>query len=64
MESSLFKRCLDRGVLYVPGSFCYCQEEGFDVPRNHMRLSFGVPNVEENREGIRRLADAAGEELG
>jgi len=64
MASSLFNRCLDRGVLYVPGSFCYCQEEGFDVPRNHMRLSFGVPSVEENREGIRRLADAVGEELG
>lgn len=63
MGGSLFNRCLDRGVIYVPGSFCYCPEEDFVVPRNHMRLSFGVPSVQDIREGIRRLAEAVSEEM-
>lgn len=63
MGGSLFKRCLDHEVVYVPGSLCYCREPGFTVPRNHMRLSFGVPTIEQNREGIRRLAKAVREEM-
>jgi len=62
LDGSLFKRCLDCGVIYVPGSFCYAEEQGLDVPRNHMRLSFGVPSIEDGREGVRRLADAVREE--
>ena len=60
---SLFQRCLDSGVIYVPGSTCYFEEPGLPVPRNHMRLAFGVPSVEENREGVRRLAQAVLEEM-
>ena len=63
MDGSLFGRALDRGVLYVPGSFCYLAERGFKVPRHHLRLSFGVPTVQENREGVRRLAEAIRDEL-
>lgn len=60
---SLFRRCLDRGTLYVPGSFCYSPEAGRPTPRHHMRLSFGVPSAEENCEGVRRLAEAVREEM-
>ena len=59
----LFERCLEQGVIYVPGSFCYLAEEGREIPRNQMRLSFGVPSVEDNRKGVRRLADAVHREL-
>ncbi|HOI55135.1 MAG TPA: PLP-dependent aminotransferase family protein [Phycisphaerae bacterium] len=63
LDGPLFKRCLDKGVLYVPGSACYQGEPGFDAPRNHIRLSFGVPTPDENREGVRRLAQALREEM-
>ena len=64
LDGSLFRRALEKGVIYVPGSYCYYSERGFNIPRNHMRLSFGVPSVDDNREGIRRLAEAIAEELG
>ena len=60
---SLFQRCLEGGVLYVPGNCCFAEEPGVEAPRNHMRLSFGVPSVEENRLGIQRLSQAVHEEL-
>jgi 2-aminoadipate transaminase len=63
LKESLFQRCLEAGVLYVPGGFCFFAEPGRPVPQNHIRLSFGVPSVDENREGVRRLAQAIREEL-
>jgi 2-aminoadipate transaminase len=57
----LFERCLERGVLYVPGEYCFPPEamDGAGTlggPQNTMRLSFGVPSAERIREGIRRMA--------
>ena len=49
---------LRAGVLYVPGQFCYLEGAGVPVPRNEARLSFGVAEPEQLREGIRRLARA------
>ena len=49
-------------MLYVPGEFSY----GPDVeplPKNHIRLSFGSPTIEEIKEGIRRLSLALDEVL-
>lgn len=63
IDGSLFRRCVDAGVIYVPGRFCYLAEPGYQAPANRMRLSFGVPTIDENREGVRRLAEALGEEL-
>ena len=57
-ESALFSRSVAEGVLYVPGEYCYAQDPSRTVPRNHMRLSFGVPNIEQIREGVARLATA------
>lgn len=52
-DSRFFKRCLEAGVLYVPGEFCYPRSSHGS---NHsLRLSFGVPTPEKIREGIRRL---------
>ncbi|SIO62298.1 2-aminoadipate transaminase [Singulisphaera sp. GP187] len=50
-----FSRCLERGVLYVPGTYAYADETG-SAPRNHARLCFGVPSEPELVEGARRLA--------
>jgi 2-aminoadipate transaminase len=59
-DGPLFPRCLQEGVLYVPGEFAFAAEPA-PVPRNHLRLSFGVPDEGELKEGARRLASALSE---
>jgi len=56
-EGALFQRCLAEGVVYVPGEFTFAPEPA-PVPKNHMRLSFGVPDEADLVEGARRLAAA------
>ena len=56
-ESELWTRCVESGVLYVPGEFCY-PTEGVPIQANSMRLSFGVQSEGQIREGIRILATA------
>ncbi len=60
-ESPLFAAALERGVTYVPGEFCFARCPGVEVPKNCMRLSFGVGNADRIREGCRRLAGAVKE---
>ncbi len=54
----LFARAVELGMLYVPGDYCYPADPTRTVPTNQIRLSFGVPTVEQNREGVRLLAQA------
>ena len=57
--SPFFERCLEEGVLYVPGSYAYpAGPEAGPAPTNHARLCYGVPGAGELSEGIRRLAAA------
>jgi 2-aminoadipate transaminase len=56
-EGPLFSRCLDEGVIYVPGEYAFAAEPTI-VPKNHLRLTFGVPGEAELEEGARRLASA------
>jgi 2-aminoadipate transaminase len=66
----LFHRCVENGVIYVPGEFCF--PRGWDGstsgplggPRHTMRLCFGVPAIEKLREGVARLAAAVEATLG
>jgi 2-aminoadipate transaminase len=58
-DAPLFRRCIAEGVLYVPGEFAFAREPS-PVPRNHLRLSFGIPGEEALVEGVRRLAAAFG----
>jgi 2-aminoadipate transaminase len=44
-------------VIYVPGQYAFADEPG-PPPRNHARLCFGVPDVNDLAEGVRRLAAA------
>jgi 2-aminoadipate transaminase len=56
----LFARCLEQGVLYVPGAYAYADEPGA-APKNHARLCFGVPSEADLAEGTRRLSLALAE---
>jgi 2-aminoadipate transaminase len=56
----LMERSLAEGVMYVPGDLAYPREP-IDPPRNHARLTFGVPRDFELVEGTRRLAAAFAE---
>jgi 2-aminoadipate transaminase len=56
-SGKLFSRCLERGVLYVPGEYAFAPEPG-PVHTNCARLSYGVVSAEGLVEGIGRLAAA------
>ena len=54
----LFAKAVEKGMFYVPGAYCYPNDPTRKAPTNQIRLSFGVPTVQQNREGIRLLAEA------
>jgi 2-aminoadipate transaminase len=56
-DGPLFPQCVQEGVLYVPGDHAFALEPE-PPPRNHIRLTFGVPGEAELVEGARRLASA------
>ena len=57
-DSELFRRATEVDkVMYVPGELSY--PSGWkERPRNQMRLSYGVLDVDGIREGMRRLAES------
>lgn len=57
-ESALFAGAIAEGVLYVPGAYCYPADAERRVPMNTIRLSFGVPSIEQIEQGVQRLARA------
>jgi 2-aminoadipate transaminase len=56
-DGPLFPRCVREGVIYVPGEFAFAAEPA-PRPKNHLRLTFGVPTEDELVEGARRLGAA------
>lgn len=56
-SGALWQAAIERGVLYVPGHYCY-PDQGVGVAKNTIRLSFGVQNAERIQDGISRLASA------
>jgi len=56
----LFSRCVEQGVLYVPGAYAFATETGA-APSNHARICFGVPEESDLAEGARRLSVALSE---
>jgi 2-aminoadipate transaminase len=54
----LFGHAIKQGVLFVPGAYCYPNDPTRQAPTNTIRLAVGVPNPEQIREGIARLAKA------
>ncbi len=57
LAGPFFQRCLNEGVMYVPGLYAFAAEPG-PPPRNQARLCFGVPEEDALVEGIKRLAAA------
>lgn len=53
--SEFCRRCIETGVLYVPGELCF----GDHVPANYVRLSYGVLGEADLREAGRRFAAVA-----
>jgi 2-aminoadipate transaminase len=63
--SAFFKECVERGVLYVPGDYCFQPDETTGrVPRNHLRLSFGQVAPDKIVPGVERLAEAVRRQTG
>jgi 2-aminoadipate transaminase len=68
LAGPLFRRSVDKGVMYVPGEFCFpsgwngSASGPLGGPRNTMRLCFGVPPIAKLREGVARLAAAVAEQ--
>jgi 2-aminoadipate transaminase len=56
-RGTLVDVAIDKGVLYVPGQYCY-PSEGQPAQNNTLRLSFGVQSPDRIRRGIRALAEA------
>ena len=56
-DGPLFPRSVREGVIYVPGEFAFAAEPA-PRPKNHLRLTFGVPSEAELVEGARRLGAA------
>lgn len=57
-ESILFKRCLEQGILYIPGVYAYCTDPDREKPDVEMRLSYGAAEIPALEAGIQRLCDA------
>jgi 2-aminoadipate transaminase len=56
-NSKLFKRALERDVLYVPGQLCYARDSTRPKPDHEMRLSFGGATEAEIKTGVQRLGE-------
>lgn len=56
--SPFFNAAMEQRVLYVPGHYCYAQEEGRPKPENQMRLCYAYIDEAPMEEGLRRMAAA------
>jgi 2-aminoadipate transaminase len=54
---ALVYKCIDRGVVYVPGTAFFTNGAG----RNELRMSFCLPSIEEIRRGVSVLGEVFGE---
>lgn len=55
VDSRFYRKCLENGVLYVPGDLCFGDEE----EDQYVRLSFGVLSLENLAEAGRRFVRSA-----
>jgi 2-aminoadipate transaminase len=56
---SIFEKAIEKKVAYVLGSVFHCDGSG----KNTMRLNFSFPTLEQNKEGVKKLADLIKENM-
>lgn len=61
--SAFFQQAVSRGVLYVPGAYCFQPDDRGAIPTNHIRLSFGQVAPDQIEPGIERLASVVRSQL-
>ena len=57
-ESDLFRRAMEKKILYVPGAYCYSADRPESRFCSSLRLSYGMISIEQLVEGVRRLGRA------
>jgi 2-aminoadipate transaminase len=57
-RGNYFRACLQAGVLYVPGEYCFAPEGPFLRPKGCLRLCYAVPSEAEIEEGVARMGRA------
>ncbi len=57
-ESELVRRSVREGVLFIPGELAHVPDARGTLPKNQIRLCFGVEEPAQIAEGIRRLRRA------
>ena len=63
--AAMVAECVERGVMYVPGAYCFQPNEHTGrLPTNHLRLSFGQVAPDQIEPGIERLAAVIKHQLG
>jgi len=62
-SEKMFETCVDRGVLYVPGDYCFQADAAGKKPMNHIRLSFGQVDAAKIEPGIQILSGVVRELL-
>ena len=60
---TMFEAALKAGVVYVPGDYCSQPEADGQLPKHHLRLSFGQVAAEQILPGIERLAGVVSKQL-
>lgn len=55
-EAQMFQDAVKHGVIYVPGAYAYSPDEQGHLPKNSLRLCFGIVPTEQIDPGIQRLA--------
>jgi 2-aminoadipate transaminase len=63
-EAHMFQESVKHGVIYVPGEYAYSPDENGNVPRNSLRLCFGIVPTEQIEPGIKRLSAVVEEMIG
>src|SRR5688500_131059 len=58
-----FNECVSRGVLYVPGEYCFQPDENGFVPKHNLRLSYGQIPPDQIEPGIEILASVVRDAL-
>jgi 2-aminoadipate transaminase len=56
---AIFEKAIEKKVAYVLGSVFHCNGKG----QNTMRLNFSFPTLEQNKEGVKKLAELIRENM-